>query len=63
MAGKRRMMVAVMVAFGLLLIGCDSQIADFHEAMRSGNLEIAEALLAEKPTLVDTGKDGGIPIF
>ena len=63
MADKRRMMVAVMVTLGLALVGCNSQIANFHEAMRTGNLEMAEALLAEKPTLVDTKQDGRIPIF
>ena len=63
MAGKKRMMFTLMVTLGLALVGCDSQIANFHEAMRTGNLEVAEALLAEKPTLVDTQQDGRIPIF
>ena len=63
MSCKRRLMITLIVTFGLVLIGCDSQIADFHEALRSGNLEMAETLLAEKPTLVDTTSNGRIPIF
>ena len=63
MANKRRMIIAVLVLFASLLTGCESRVAGFHEAMWSGNLEKAEALLAEKPTLVDAEKDGRIPLF
>jgi len=55
----RRMITTVMVLFaGLILTGCGNSVAEFHQAVRSGDLEMAEALLAEEPTLVDS-KEGG----
>lgn len=44
------MIFALMILFAsFILTGCGNQIAAFHQAVRSGNLEEAEAMLAEEP--------------
>ena len=61
---NRRMVITVMVLFAsLMLTGCGNPVADFHQAVRSGNLEEAEALLAEEPTLVDAEEGGRTLLF
>jgi len=60
--------IKVIIAVSVLIIclmfaGCTNLTADFHEAVKSGNLEQAEALLDVEPTLVDTKADGKNPIF
>ena len=58
------MIIAVTVLFAsLMLTGCGNSVAEFHKAVRSGNLEMAESLLLEEPTLVDAEQDGDIPLF
>ena len=62
--GKRMIIAALMVLFAsFILTGCGTQIAAFHQAVRSGDLETAEALLAEEPTLVDAEGDGQALLF
>jgi len=64
MANGKRMIVALMVLFGsFILTGCGTQIAAFHQAVRSDNLEEAESMLAEEPTLVDAEGDGRALLF
>lgn len=64
MANGRRMIIAVMVLFAsFVLTGCENPVAMFQQAVRSGNLEEAEALLAEEPTLVDAEGDGRALLF
>jgi cytohesin len=62
MINKRRTIIAVVV-FASLLTGCGNQVAEFNQAVRSGDLEKAEALLAEEPTLVDTEEGGRTLLF
>jgi len=63
MANKKRMIIAVILFATLVLTGCGSPVAKFHEAIRSGNVEEAAALLIEKPTLVDAKQGGRNPLF
>jgi len=66
MASKRRRVIDVMVVFAtsLILTGCgNSSVAEFHQAVQSGDLETAEALLAEEPTLVDSEAGGQALLF
>ena len=64
MANGKKMIIALMVLFAsFILTGCGTQIAAFHQAVRSGNLEEAEAMLAEEPTLVDAEGDGRTLLF
>jgi len=65
MANKRRMVIDVMVIFAtsLILTGCGNSVAEFHQAVQSGDLETAEALLAEEPTLVDSEAGGQALLF
>jgi len=63
MTNEKRMIIAVVVA-SLILTGCGgSHVAEFKQAVRSGDLEKAEALLAEEPTLVDTEAGGQALLF
>ena len=63
MANEKRMIIAVMIA-GLILTGCGgSHVAEFNQAVRSGNLEEVEALLMEEPTLVDAEEGGRALLF
>ncbi len=65
MANKRRIVIDVIVVFAtsLIITGCGNSVAEFHQAVRSGDLETAEALLAEEPTLVDTEEGGQALLF
>jgi ankyrin repeat protein len=63
---NRRIVIDVMVLFAtsLILTGCgNSSVAEFHQAVQSGDLETAEALLTEEPTLVDTEAGGQALLF
>ena len=66
MANKRRKIIAVLVLFAtsLIVTGCGNSVAaDFQQAVRSGDLVTAEALLAEEPTLVDFEEGGQALLF
>lgn len=64
MANEKRMIIALTVLFAVLLFaGCGSPVAQLHKAIRSGNIEEAEALLAQEPNLVDATKDGQTPLL
>jgi len=61
---KIKVVIAVLVLIVCLMFtGCSNVTADFHQAVKSGNLEKAEVLLEVEPALVATKADGSYPIF
>ena len=61
---KRRVIVGVLVLFvSLILTGCGNSIAEFQQAVRSGDIEKAEAMLVEEPTLVEAGEGSQALLF
>jgi len=61
--GKKTIIAVTVLFASLILTGCGNPVADFNQAVRSGNLEQAEALLAEEPTLVDAEEGGRTLLF
>jgi len=63
MVNVKERVIAVTVLFaGLLLTGCGNSVAKFHQAVGSGNLDEAQALLVEDPNLVNAEKKGHTPM-
>ena len=61
---KLKIIIAVLVLIVCLMFtGCSNVTADFHEAVTSGNLDQAQALLEVEPMLVESKADGSYPIF
>lgn len=61
---KIKVIIAVLVLIVCLMFtGCSHVTADFHEAVTTGNVDQAEALLEVEPTLIETKADGSYAIF
>ena len=60
--GKGRVIAVTVLLACLIFTGCRNSVARFHQAVGSGNLEEAQALLVEKPDLVNTEKGGQTPL-
>ena len=64
---KKRWIALLMVLFiGIILLGCgkrDSPTAEIHDAVRHGNLDKVNSILAKKPELIKAkDKDGDTPL-
>ncbi|MHC4434820.1 MAG: ankyrin repeat domain-containing protein [Planctomycetota bacterium] len=61
--GKRLVITLAILFAALVLAGCGSPVGQFHEAVKLGDLETAESLLTEQPTLVNHEQKGSTPLF
>jgi ankyrin repeat protein len=60
---KRAIIVTAIVLAVASVAGCSSPVAKFHKAVRAGDLDTAEILLAEYPDVVNQQQKGRIPLF